>query len=173
MRASALLGGLAWLWPAQLRPAWAQPAVAPGLLDYAGGALARMIEASRERAIADGVRPMPPGVQRALLGFFPDGLLRRVRYGVAPEQGRLALPLLAFSYGDAAAITLVDVVLFRQEHVAQTDLVLWAHELTHVMQYERWGVEGFAQRYVRDHDGVEKEARDNAARFKAWRGGRK
>ena len=64
-------------------------------------------------------------------------------------------------------------MLFRDEHTAQTDLVLWAHELTHVMQYQRWGTDGFAARYVRDMNAVEKEARDNAARFKTWRQGRK
>jgi Domain of unknown function (DUF4157) len=168
MRASLLLGGLGWILPAQ-----AQPVIAPALRDYAAGALARLIEASRERAITAGVRPLPPGIQRGLVGFFPPMLLQRVRYAIAPEKGALTLPALAFSYGDADAITLVDVVLFRDEHTAQNDLVLWAHELTHVMQYQRWGTDGFAARYVREMNVVEQEARDNAARFKTWRQGRK
>jgi len=100
-------------------------------------------------------------------------LLQRTRYGIAPDKGALSLPTLAFSYGDAAAITLVDVVLYRDERVAQQDLVLWAHELTHVVQYQRWGLDGFAARYVRDRNAVEKEARDNAARFRAWHEGRR
>jgi hypothetical protein len=78
------------------------------------------------------------------------------------------LPALAFSYGDATAITLGDVVLFKNELVAETDLKVWAHELTHVMQYQRWGVEGFTERYVRDSGAVEREAIDNADRFAAW-----
>jgi hypothetical protein len=36
------------------------------------------------------------------------------------------------------------------------------------MQYQRWGVDGFADRYVRDSAGVEQEAIDNANRFAAW-----
>ena len=52
----------------------------------------------------------------------------------------------------------------------ETDLKTWAHELTHVMQYQRWGVEGFAERYVRDSAEVEQEAIDNANRFAAWQG---
>ncbi len=168
MRASLLLGGLGWILPAR-----AEPVIAPALVDYAAGALARLIETSRQRAISAGVRPLPPGVQRGLLGFFPAMLLQRVRYAIAPEKGALTLPSLALNYGDADAITLSDVVLFRDEHTAQTDLVLWAHELTHVMQYQRWGTDGFAARYVRDMNAVEKEARDNAARFKIWRQGRK
>jgi Domain of unknown function (DUF4157) len=70
--------------------------------------------------------------------------------------------------GDATAITLGDVVLCRNEQVAETDLKVWAHELTHVMQYQRWGIEGFADRYVRDSAAVEQEAIDNANRFVAW-----
>ena len=46
-------------------------------------------------------------------------------------------------------MTLGDVVLFKTEQMAETDLKVWAHELTHVMQYQRWGIEGFAERYVR------------------------
>jgi hypothetical protein len=46
---------------------------------------------------------------------------------------------------------------------------VWAHELTHVMQFERWGVDGFADQYVRDSATVEQEAIDNANRFVAWR----
>ena len=164
MRASLLFGGLAGILPAR-----AETAITPALQDYAAGALGRLIEGARERTIADGVRPIPPGVQRALLGFFPSMLLQRTRYAIAAGSGALSLPTLAFSYGDADAITLVDVVLFRNEHLAQTALTLWAHELTHVVQYQRWGTDGFASRYVRDREGVEQEARDNAARFQAWR----
>lgn len=168
MRASLLLGGLS-----RVLPARAEPVIAPALVDYAAGALTRMIELSRERAIAAGVRPVPLGVQRGLLGFFPAMLLQRARYAVAPGTNTLTLPALAFSYGDAVAITLSDVVLFRDDRAAQNDLALWAHELTHVVQYQRWGIDGFAARYVRDREAVEKEARDNAARFKVWREGRR
>ena len=66
--------------------------------------------------------------------------------------------MLAFSYGDAKAITLGDVILFKNEQLAESNLKLWAHELTHVMQYQRWGIPGFAERYVRDSAGVEQEA---------------
>ena len=81
----------------------------------------------------------------------------------------LSLPGLAFQYGDAAAITLIDVVLFRSDADARHDLKLWAHELTHVEQYRRWGVDGFVARYVADSGAVEREAYANADRFEAWR----
>jgi len=49
------------------------------------------------------------------------------------------LPALSFRFGDASAITLDDVVMFRNESDAQNNPVLWAHELAHVMQHEWWG----------------------------------
>lgn len=167
MRASLLAGGLSWLWP--VRPRAQEP---PGLMDFAAGALARLITTTRERAIAAGVRPVPPGMQRALLGFFPASLLQRVRYRVVGPADGLFLPQLAFDHAHADAMTLGDVVLFRHEHMAMADPVLWAHELTHVMQYQRWGTDGFAARYVRDATGVEREARENAERFRGWQAGR-
>jgi hypothetical protein len=168
MRASSLLGRLS-----RALPARAEPAIAPALLDYAAGALVRLIVAEREQVIVAGVRPLPAGVQRGLIGFFPPMLLQRVRHAIAPKPATLSLPTLAFSYGDADTITLVDVVLFRDERIARDDLVVWAHALTHVMQFQRWGTDGFAARFVRDRHAMEREARDNAARFKTWREERK
>jgi hypothetical protein len=148
-------------------PARAQPVIPPGLLDCAGTALADLIDSARRQAIADGVRPAPPGVYRALLGYFPAALLQRARHVVGGTR-RLSLPMLSFTYGDALAITLGDVIQFKTARSAENDLKLWAHELTHVMQYQRWGIEGFADRYVRDSASVEREAVDNANRFAAW-----
>lgn len=163
MRRSMLLAGLAaWALPAR-----AQPPIAPALLDYAADALASLIDAARRQAIADGVSPIPPAVYRDLLGYFPPALLRKARFAVG-GTGALSLPGLAFSYGDARAITLGDVILFKTDSLAQSDTKMWAHELTHVMQYQRWGIDGFASRYVRDSAGVEQEAIDNANRFAAW-----
>ncbi len=139
----------------------------PALLDYAATALAHMIEDARQQAIAGGVRPVPQGIYRSLLGYFPAALLQKVRFAGGGARA-LTLPALAFGYGDAVALTLGDVVLFKSERLAQSDLKIWAHELTHVMQYQRWGIAGFADRYVRDSAAVEQEAVDNAARFLTW-----
>jgi hypothetical protein len=163
MRRVVMIAALSWALPAR-----AQQAIPPGLLDYAGGVLSDLIDGARQRAIADGVRPIPPSVYRALLGYFPSTLLQRCRFATGMSRA-LTLPALAFSYGDATAITLGEVVLFKSERIAETDLKAWAHELTHVMQYQRWGIDGFADRYVRDSTAVEQEATDNANRFVAWR----
>jgi hypothetical protein len=159
-----MIAALAWALPAK-----AQQAIPPALLDYAGSALGDLIDSARQQAIADGVQPIPPAIYHALLGYFPAALLQRCRFATGTSRA-LTLPALAFSYGDATAITLGDVVLFKSNRVAETDLKTWAHELTHVMQYQRWGIEGFAERYVRDSAVVEQEAIDNANRFIGWRG---
>jgi len=165
LRRQFLLAGLLSLLPGRSR---AQDIVPPAPIGVAAQALARLIEAARSQAIADGVLPLPAGVRRALLGYFPDWVLGKVRYAAGRSEGN-ALPSLAFGYGDAAAVTLGDVVVFKDALTAQTDTKLWAHELTHVLQYQRWGIDGFADHYVRDSKAVEKEAYDNADRFEAWR----
>lgn len=167
MRRQFLLAGFLAMLPKRAR---SQDAIPPALIGVAAQVLANLIESARSQAIADGVQSMPSGVYRGLLGYFPDGLLRKVRFSAGRAE-RIVLPSLAFAYGDAAAVTLGDVVLFRDPRKAQTDLKLWAHELTHVLQYQRWGVAGFAEHYVRDSHAVEKEAYDNADRFAVWRPG--
>lgn len=131
--------------------------------EVATEALAQWILASREDVVRGGVQPIPQAIRARLAGHFPDVLLDRVRYRVGLGND-LALPSTAFR-ANAAAITLNDVIAFRDSTDAAGDARLWAHELTHVQQYERWGVRGFAQRYTLDHDGVEREADANAARI--------
>lgn len=164
-RISLMLAGLL-----SASPVRAQPAIAPAWRQWAARLLAQLIETAREQAIADGVRPLPPAIYRGLLGYFPPTLLQKVRFG-GTSATPITLPTLAFTYGDAVAITLGDVILFRDDRAAQNDLKLWAHELTHVMQYQRWGVDGFASHYVADSSSVEQEANDNARRFVRWHGG--
>lgn len=129
--------------------------------------LAGLIQSAREVAIGNGVKPMPSRIHTALLGFFPDAILRKVRYA-SGQADAITIPGLAMTYGHIDAVTLVDVILFRDDRAAQADAKLWAHELTHVMQYERWGIDGFARRYLQDYEAVEREARDNADRYATW-----
>lgn len=158
-----MLASLAWALPAP-----AKEQTNADLLEESGTLLARLIGDARQQAIAQGVRPMPVWIRHRLLGYFPASLLDRARYR-AGTTNPFSLPGLAFGYGDATAMTLGEVVLFKTEATAQTDVKTWAHELTHVMQYHRWGLEGFADRYVRETAKVEQEAIDNANRFEHWR----
>ena len=56
---------------------------------------------------------------------------------------------------DIAAVTLIDLIVFRSEADAEHNVALWAHELKHVEQYLQWGVGEFARRYTQDYQQVE------------------
>ncbi len=141
--------------------AHAQAGAQPPLLDvdkiyaFAAHALANGIKTARDETIKAGVLPIPPAIRTKLAATFPAELLDRVRYRVGREG---TFGMQAFQYGEVQAMTLLDVIVFRSEQDALTSDVLWAHELTHVRQYDRWGIEDFALRYVRDHKAVEDEA---------------
>ncbi|HEX2943596.1 MAG TPA: hypothetical protein VHO91_21250 [Rhodopila sp.] len=141
--------------------------VPPNLQGRAAEALAKLIGDRRQHVIAEGVRPVPGTICRAMQGYFPDALLRKCRFSVG-EAGPLKLPAFRLSYGSAVLVALGDVVIFGSDHAAHTDLKLWAQALTHVMQYQRWGLDEYASRFVRDRGAIEKEAAANALRFLAW-----
>jgi hypothetical protein len=64
----------------------------------------------------------------------------------------------------AEAVTLGDVIIFRDaQHAA--DPLLWAHELTHVEQYERLGMATFARQYLQQGWVLEQEAIANASKI--------
>lgn len=138
-----------------------QAGAQPPLIDvdkiyaFAAQALASGIKTARDETIKAGVLPIPPAIRAKLAATFPAELLDRVRYRVGREG---TFGMQAFQYGEVQAMTLLDVVVFRSERDALANDVLWAHELTHVRQYDRWGPEEFAARYVRDHKAVEDEA---------------
>jgi hypothetical protein len=76
-----------------------------------GPALAEWIRASRANVINAGVRPIPPQIRQAVAGFVPEHILQKVRYR-SGWGNEVALPALSFRFGDAAAITLDDIVCF-------------------------------------------------------------
>ena len=82
-------------------------------------------------------------IRANLIGFIPDNILNRVRYRVG-GGGDLTLQVNAIRYGEAAAITLDYVVIFKEQNGALYNPTLWAHELTHVGQYQSWGIHDFA-----------------------------
>ena len=72
-----------------------------------------------------------------------------------------------FRIRNTKALTLGDVIVFRDAEVAR-DPRIWAHELTHAVQYDRWGTSGFAEHYVRDLKAVEDEAWQATGRYEDW-----
>lgn len=135
-------------------------------VETAGPALAGMIEVSRQDALRGGVSDVPPDIRNVLGSYFKHDVASGVRYRIG-QGGDLALASNAFRYGDAVAITLGDIIVFR-DHDAASDLAIWAHEMNHVIQYRNWGMLDFAKRYVRDHGAVENEAYSLQENFINW-----
>jgi hypothetical protein len=130
-------------------------------------ALVELIARSRDDALRRGVDQIPPDIRANLTGFIADNLLNAVRYRVG-GGGDLTLQVNAIRYGEAAAITLDYVVVFKEENDALYNPTLWAHELTHVGQYQSWGIHDFAVRYLRSYSDVERPAYEAETRYAAW-----
>ncbi|EUB95885.1 protein of unknown function DUF4157 [Rhizobium sp. CF080] len=137
------------------------------LVQASAPALQEAIARSRDDALRQGVQPLPPNIRQNLVGFIPDHILNIARYRVR-GGGDLSLQVNAIRYGEAAAITLDYVIVFKEQNDALYNPVLWAHELTHIIQYQNWGLRDFSIRYVRSSGSVEKEAYDAEARYVAW-----
>jgi hypothetical protein len=81
-----------------------------------------------------------------------------VRYNT--NKAALSLQGIIHLIDEGYAITLDDLIVFPDAQAAQ-DPVLWAHELTHVLQYENMGVESFANVYTLTlGQNLEAQARD-------------
>lgn len=135
----------------------------------ASSLLANWIIASRDAALEQGVAEIPSSIEASLAGYVPEAILRRVRWRTRGTWN-LSLPQSAFTFKDAQAVTLDYVIVFADEDEALHDPKLWAHELKHVMQFEEWGVAGFATRYVSDNVAVESEATEYRWEFMKLRG---
>lgn len=131
--------------------------------------LARWIESSRDAALAQGVEKIPESIRASLSGYVPDKTLAHVRWR-AGGGSDFSLQQNAFLLKDAQAVTLDYVVVFADENEARNDPKLWAHELRHVMQFEEWGVDGFAARYLTDSATIEDVASEYRWQFMKLRG---
>lgn len=137
------------------------------LVQIAAPALQQLIARSRDNALASGVQAIPTSVRNDLAGFIPDHILDMARFRIG-GGGDLTLQANAIRYVGAVAITLDYVIVFRDQDDAFHNPVLWVHELTHVMQYQDWGMQEFARRYVKNYPLVEKAAYDAEKRYIAW-----
>jgi Domain of unknown function (DUF4157) len=131
--------------------------VPPTLSTLFGPSLAAVIRQGRERAYPAG-HAMPRAIRAKLAPFFARAVLEGVRYVTSREaaaEGTVSQVLL--STGAVEAVTCGDVIVFRDAQRA-SDPLLWAHELVHVEQYRRLGVEAFASQYLQQPWVLEKEA---------------
>jgi hypothetical protein len=132
------------------------PTITSTLLGGVSSMLAEWIRQSRDAAIADGVELIPEHVRAALSGYVPTEVLDRVHWRVG-GSGETSLQQQLFRFEYSPAVTLDHVVVF-QHREAVNDPKLWVHELKHVMQYQEWGIDGFAARYIADYEAVEHDA---------------
>lgn len=129
------------------------------VLGSAAQTLERWLLQSRDNALMAGTEAMPESIRTLLLPHYDTALLDTVRYRVgALDELDVASAML--QNPDIQAVTLVDVVVFRNREDAERDVGLWAHELWHARQYREWGSTGFVQRYTRDFAAVEAPAYD-------------
>lgn len=125
-----------------------------------------LILASRNNALNAGAGPLPPEIIWEFNGFFGQDVLSA--YWRVGQGNDLSLQANSFRFGDRTAIALDTVLVFRSWQDANS-LWLWAHELAHIEQYRRWGVDDFTKRYVRNFEAIEAAANHRADEFMAWR----
>jgi hypothetical protein len=111
--------------------------------------LAKTVKDERDAARPK-ARLIPPAIRAALVPYFRTTpfVLDRARWVNADEVGA-GLTALVLLNPDVAAITLDDVIVFRDKGAAEKDAALWAHELVHVLQYAALGIDGFVEEYVK------------------------
>ncbi|MDD2159102.1 DUF4157 domain-containing protein [Pseudomonas sp. MIL19] len=123
----------------------------------AASGLEQGLRQARERAAADGTEPVPLHIRAQLEAYFDLAVLDSARFKVGGDEALNAGNAL-LQNPDVQAVTLIDIIVFRNAEDAQQNVALWAHELLHVQQYQQWGVGEFTRRYTRDHDAIEAPA---------------
>lgn len=133
-----------------------------------GPIIATWLQGSRETAFPAS-QPIPPHVRAQLRGFVPEDVLNRARYKVDDSGVLNAAADILRIRADIAAVTLVDVIVFRHGSDAQSNYKLWAHELKHVRQYMDWGTLDFGIHSARNYNSeVEQPALDEGERYASW-----
>lgn len=120
----------------------------------AAAGLERWIRQSRDQLSLQQTHPVPLHIRSQLEPYFDLVVLETARYRVG-DTSALTTSTTLLRNPDVMAVTLIDIIVFRNEADAQDNVALWAHELKHVEQYLEWGVGEFARRYTRDYRSVE------------------
>ncbi len=120
----------------------------------AAAGLETWIRQSRDQLALLESQPIPLHIRSQLEPYFDLAVLETARYRVGDDNVLTAANTLLRN-PDIVAVTLIDIIVFRNAADAQDNVALWAHELKHVEQYLQWGVGEFARRYTRDFRSVE------------------
>ena len=120
----------------------------------AASGLQNWIVQARNTAATGDIRPIPLNIRVQLEPYYDMQVLESVRYKIGDDT-ELNAANAVLQNPDVNAVTLIDIIVFRNPDDALNNVALWAHELKHVEQYQQWGVAGFAARYTRDYNAVE------------------
>lgn len=122
------------------------------ILEISAAPLAAALRAARESHLTNS-HPIPDDVKNALRGRFSDQLLAKARYAIGTLQ--ITLPNFigkgqAYMGGNHSyAVVVGEIIVFNSAPPAYADQSFWwAHEMTHVEQFNRLGFETFAYRYL-------------------------
>ncbi|MES2478488.1 MAG: hypothetical protein V4561_05350 [Bacteroidota bacterium] len=131
--------------------------------------LAAAIRAAKER-YSSSARPLPDDVKNALRNYFSQTTLDNARYAIGKVE--ITLPNFIgqgakFMGNDGYAVTVDNIIVFNSDPGSySSNANWWAHEITHVQQYEQLGIETFSFNYIRDFGrSLESEAVNNANRI--------
>jgi hypothetical protein len=116
------------------------------------------IHESIKSARATTLKSIPSSIESQLKGYFKPELLDRVRYTTRWSDWA-SVQKYALEWNGMAAITFDYIIVFKQEDDANENVRLWAHELEHVKQYQKFGIDGFAQMYMHKESTMEGNAR--------------
>jgi Domain of unknown function (DUF4157) len=109
---------------------------------------------------------IPKSIKRLLEPHYQASVLNEAKYIVSSFG--LTLPeaingTRVFMGDHAFAVTVGHLIIFsREPNMSDSDIHWWAHELEHVAQYQQWGIDGFASRYVNNFNEVEAAAEAKA-----------
>lgn len=130
--------------------------------------MATLVRQAKAQALA-GSQPIPSDIRGILATFFPAYILDKARWTLA-DPNRSELERMIFGGGcpdvqilglyvscSNGALTLDNVIVFVDQ-MNEAKYERWAHELTHVSQYDGMGVDGFAFAYTLDPKALEDQA---------------
>ena len=112
---------------------------------------------SRNTTAAGDIQPIPLNIRAQLEPYYDIQVLDSARYKVGDDVELNAAHTM-LQNPDVQAVTLIDIIVFRNADDALNNVALWAHELKHVQQDLQWGAREFAARYTRDYNAVEAPA---------------
>lgn len=113
--------------------------------------VANAMISGRNAVVTGGGQGIPPEIRAVLLTYaFRADLLDSARWTTDFSLFRNTIQAAQMERETTTgAITLLNAIVFRDDDVAHST-ALWAHEMIHLQQYRRWGVFGFAKRWVQN-----------------------